>query len=712
MLIFFLFSIRGFLAQSNWELLLEKKAIAEINRMAINDDNELLLKRVDDHKFIKSTDLGETWFDASTNNPTDLIYSDSFDSLDDLVVYNNNSSAIFSIDFGSTWEIIPGTELLSPFRTICIADSQTILIGTANFGAYKYHLGDTSVVEINSGLDQTTVNYLGKSSGNKIFCQLANKKIFFSLNEGNSWVQRVLPLDGYINSHIVTDETQLIISIKGNLYRTSNSGASWLKLPIPLYQYFNGFAKVANRLYCTTYSAVYSTTNMGQSWTHEIDVDFPVSIVKTNSGGIIVASQESGILRNLDGGEIWDTILLEAHTSASFSKVKTHNETDIFAGAVNRGLFISSNAGIDWEYSGFEGPGKRIKNIEFDSDNNVFVLCNQIYFSSDNGKSWELRSPVDNQNPFAYETFGDFQIVEETGELIATTGNGDIYSSHDKGMNWSRLYSFQWYPSPSINNITVINGTIYLASLVQSAGFDMFFYLMKSTDANNWVTVLDGGYHYIIQQIGGSNILAANYFTVFRSDNFGDTWQEINLDERVLCFLYKGNENIFAGTLENGVYLSNDEGFSWSKLNLNGLSSKKINSLDYLNNGYLIAGTEHGVFKSEVTLTTVNEEDLIKLNFDLSQNYPNPFNPTTKIKFTIPTSPQTPLLSKERGRGEVVSLKVYDLLGREVATLVNKPMTAGTYEVEFDGSNLPSGVYFYKLISGKFTDTKKFILMK
>ncbi|HPI39077.1 MAG TPA: hypothetical protein PK397_14135, partial [Ignavibacteriaceae bacterium] len=71
-------------------------------------------------------------------------------------------------------------------------------------------------------------------------------------------------------------------------------------------------------------------------------------------------------------------------------------------------------------------------------------------------------------------------------------------------------------------------------------------------------------------------------------------------------------------------------------------------------------------------------------NFELHQNYPNPFNPVTTIKFSIPTSPKTPLLSKERGRGEVVTLKVYDILGREVAVLVNEEKAPGNYEVVFD----------------------------
>ena len=92
--------------------------------------------------------------------------------------------------------------------------------------------------------------------------------------------------------------------------------------------------------------------------------------------------------------------------------------------------------------------------------------------------------------------------------------------------------------------------------------------------------------------------------------------------------------------------------------------------------------------------------------YSLSQNYPNPFNPTTVIRFNISGFPV-----KTSGNDKVV-LKVYDIMGREVQTLVNERLQPGTYEVSFDGSLLNSGVYFYKLITDGFTETKKMLMIK
>lgn len=96
--------------------------------------------------------------------------------------------------------------------------------------------------------------------------------------------------------------------------------------------------------------------------------------------------------------------------------------------------------------------------------------------------------------------------------------------------------------------------------------------------------------------------------------------------------------------------------------------------------------------------------------FSLYQNYPNPFNPTTKINFSIPSVETTRQAKPKAWR--VVSLKVYDALGREVNTLVNQQLTPGIYSVDWNALNYPSGLYFYKLTFGEFHETKKMILIK
>jgi hypothetical protein len=98
------------------------------------------------------------------------------------------------------------------------------------------------------------------------------------------------------------------------------------------------------------------------------------------------------------------------------------------------------------------------------------------------------------------------------------------------------------------------------------------------------------------------------------------------------------------------------------------------------------------VFAQESDISTPND-------FSLEQNFPNPFNPTTVIRWQLPVTSE-------------VSFKVYNILGNEVAAIINKELPAGNYEVEYDASNLPSGIYFYTLTANDFSETKKMTLVK
>jgi hypothetical protein len=100
-----------------------------------------------------------------------------------------------------------------------------------------------------------------------------------------------------------------------------------------------------------------------------------------------------------------------------------------------------------------------------------------------------------------------------------------------------------------------------------------------------------------------------------------------------------------------------------------------------------------------VTFIEEEEIDEIPTTYLLTQNYPNPFNPTTKIKYSIPQSSN-------------VLIKVFDILGNEIETLVDEEKSTGTYEITWYPENLPSGIYFYKLQAGNYIETKKMVLIK
>ena len=127
-----------------------------------------------------------------------------------------------------------------------------------------------------------------------------------------------------------------------------------------------------------------------------------------------------------------------------------------------------------------------------------------------------------------------------------------------------------------------------------------------------------------------------------------------------------------------------------------------VNNLSTTGKFFIVAGTYgRGIYVRELNdqpITNVKDHN-ITADFSLSQNYPNPFNPVTTIRFSLP-------------KKDNVEIKVYDIEGREITTLLNNTMSTGAHEVKFDGSHLASGVYVYRIRTSHFTESKKMILLK
>jgi Secretion system C-terminal sorting domain len=203
--------------------------------------------------------------------------------------------------------------------------------------------------------------------------------------------------------------------------------------------------------------------------------------------------------------------------------------------------------------------------------------------------------------------------------------------------------------------------------------------------------------------ISGTYIFAGTFYGVFLSTNNGTIWTAVNNGlpnySQIYALAVNGT-NLFAGTGGGGVYLSTNNGTSWMAVN-NGLTNSGILALA-VSGTNLFAGTYGaGVWKRPLSEFTgvSNQVNNLPQEFTLSQNYPNPWNPTTTINYSI-------------AREGNVKLSVYNAIGSKVATIVNEYKPAGNYSIQFNGSNLASGIYLYRLESGNYSAVKKFILMK
>ena len=206
--------------------------------------------------------------------------------------------------------------------------------------------------------------------------------------------------------------------------------------------------------------------------------------------------------------------------------------------------------------------------------------------------------------------------------------------------------------------------------------------------------------------VNGTNIYAGTTAGLFKSTDNGNSWNTVNsgLGTTYILFLYSFNSYLFAGTYNGGVYESSNGGANWINIST-GLQNLDDRALTVFNSNLYVA-TVGGVWKRPLSeIVSVKQiSNLVPDEFKLEQNYPNPFNPTTIIRFQVKDS-------------RFVTLKVYDILGKEITTLVNEKLQPGTYEVPFSinqssGYQMPSGVYFYKLITNGFIETKKMLMIK
>jgi len=189
---------------------------------------------------------------------------------------------------------------------------------------------------------------------------------------------------------------------------------------------------------------------------------------------------------------------------------------------------------------------------------------------------------------------------------------------------------------------------------------------------------------------------------VFRSFDNGDLWTPINTGittKWTLSLVINAAGHVFAGTYDGGVFRSTDNGDHWTPLN-EGLTSPHIWSLTINSSGYLFAGTGGGGVYRNIRSTTAANKETNKQNlfsYELMQNYPNPFSPLTTIRYTLPKT-------------EYVTLTIYKLSGQTIETLVSEQQGAGDHDSKWTRERHPSGVYFYKLQAGAFSQTKKLIV--
>ena len=250
-------------------------------------------------------------------------------------------------------------------------------------------------------------------------------------------------------------------------------------------------------------------------------------------------------------------------------------------------------------------------------------------------------------------------------------------------------------------NVTAlaVSGTSLFAGTVAGV-------FLSTDNGTHWSSANNGLTNSLVMSFAICNTLlfvGTNGGGVFLSSNSGVSWTSVNsgLTNLHVFSLATSDTNLFAGTSDGGVFLSTNRGTSWAGVET-GLIKSVVEALA-VSGTDLCAGTSGaGVWRrplSEVITWADPASNPEPSDFSLHQNYPNPFNPTTSIEYALP-------------HAGYVSLRVYNVLGEGVATLVDGQQAAGTLKTTWDASHMPSGVYFYRLTAGEYVQTRKMVLMR
>lgn len=373
---------------------------------------------------------------------------------------------------------------------------------------------------------------------------------------------------------------------------------------------------------------------------------------------------------------------------------------DIFAGTYDGGVFRSTDAGTNWEQKNSGLTNLRVWAIVTNSSGDLFVGTSEskVFRSVDNGDNWN-------------QVFVDKQF--STSVDLAINSDGIIFASYlglvrsqDNGDNWTAINT--GLPSVLVNDIAINSmGHLFIGTSDPAGVF-------RSTDnGDNWTNVSNGLPNASIFSLGinsDGQIFVGNIDgQVFLSTDEGENWNEVKSLSfgSIQSIAINSDQHIFLGTGGDGVFQSTDNGNQWTQIN-DGLTDFNwiVPALIIDTSGIIFAGTEQGgVFRSKETTTSVDLlNDPIPQRFSLEQNYPNPFNPETVIRFQLPEASQ-------------VVLKIYNAIGQEIRALVLQRLDAGEYRVTWDGRDsrglkVKSGVYFYRIQAGIFTQVKEMTLIR
>ena len=547
-----------------------------------------------------------------------------------------------------------------------------------------------------------------------------NPKIFKTTNGGTNWISTNLPTIssnvGILSIKFATPTkgwaATTTINSTGPVLFSSDGGDNWIiQYSTGLHYHVldvrdsNSVAVVAFRVLGGQTEKVAVTSNGGMNWTQFTpQVSNYTYGICYRGNNIWIGSDYSQILKSTDNGVNWSTQFRAVRLKSISWSSPLNGWITTGSNAGNDGFALkTTNGGLNWLPDPTSPGGSQVQWID---DNYGWMMFEgnsaTVYRTTNGGTNW-IQASMNSGGAWIGRMFFINQTTGwgfgSIGKIVKTTNSGETWSAQTS--NTSNYVEALYFINPNegwagggyggangfIRHTTDGGTTWQTQTPVSSSHVSDIFFL---DNLKGWVICYGGSMQRTTD--GGNTWSAAGSVTNYFA-------QRIVMIDSVKGWMCAYNSATGGSDGKGFIYKTTNSGDSWVQEWEGSIIKSDLFDLKPQGTAALWSvGNHNTILKYELPIGIIQSSNIAK-EYLLQQNYPNPFNPVTNIKFDIPES-----------RYSV--LKIFNVVGEEVASLINGRLNAGSYEVTFDGSNLPSGVYFYRLTAGEFSEEKKMVLIK
>jgi len=662
----------------SWTQITLPGALYYTGKVVVAPSNDSVVYACGYYDIYRTSDRGQTWNEL---NLTPVDHSGNAGAVQDCDVDPTNANIVYATK---------GSQYANPSDT--------------SYGVFKSTDGGSTWSRASSGLP--SADYVDRiciavapSSHFTLYCGIYGKnpskpssdttRAFKSTDGGSTWSPMNITVDygggqGWYNNTVAVDPTNANIVYLGgvDLWKSTDGGATWGNITnsysggtVHPDQHSVSFVHGSGNFYVGDDGGVWKTTDGGSTFTScnaDLDVTqfYALGIDPENSSLTFAGAQDNGTEKNSTPNLDWNEIY---SGDGGYVMVDPTNSGTIYVEYVNGALARTTDNGAQFKdiVSGITEDGYWTTPYLFDPHNSniLYTATDRVYRTTNQGTLWKpistpLKTTSDLVTTMSISPVEPNVIYAGISGYRGDDGGGSfLYVSEDSGQTWTNI-TIDGDSSNDFARVTADptqKGVAYLAMLQSPE-------VMKTTDYGaTWTAI-------------GST---SNGF-------LGEPTKYVYVDSTT-GFIYVG--------AYDGLYFSSNDGTSWSKLGT-GLPDAVVDdiAIQYGSKSLRVATHGRGVWQVDLT-TGVAEPEPGPASFALSQNYPNPFNPSTVIRYQLSVAGQ-------------VSLEVFNILGEKVRTLVDEKEDQGEHSINFNASNLPSGVYFYRLTAGRQSQTRKLILLK